>query len=391
MLGTGRHLNAVIIFGILALLLLSRGLPAGANGLSSSTCAPSVLDQQVQAIHGTLNEATANATAIPVLAGYNSMYTGIHYDSTFYSYSWNSNCNLSLKDVSVDFDMRALNGSSYTLEVAVSPNLASVLNSMVYLSLTHSGNLNPTGKYGWSGYEYSPTNGDQVEQNGAYWDVPYVDGAGYDGSTNNCDQSSHNYECDISFWVGETYCQGGNQSLSGCNGAGYLAQTGTDSYCKFTCTSNYKANYWYEWYPTANQNVCGGTQYGDEVAGEVEKASSTEYYVTVDDYTLSIGCSSYSPSGFDLSSWGSYYAQFMAETPGNTALPGFYGLSPWDGYYYDSANNYYGIDNNWNTADYTDLTSTTTSCLGTTIHVNVCPSSVSSQSFTETLEATDGY
>jgi hypothetical protein len=366
--------KAVGILVVFALLVLSRGLPVSASTSSASTCSDSLLSQGEQTATASINPTIANDTAAPTLAMYAESYNA-RYNSIFYRFTWNSGCSVALENVSVDYTLKAPNGTVYTLGITVNPSLATVLNVDLYPNVNHGTVEN--GSY-WAGYEYYNSSG--IEQNGADWSIPTIEGPGGDSSL--CESDSYSDECEYSFWVGQTAAEGGGPS-------GYIAQTGTDSYCTFACTSGYFGyDIWYEFAGAGSYNACDTASAGDSVTAYVSETSN-DYYAHIYDNTDYQACFSWSPSNFNMGE--SYYAQFMGEVPGSYALPDFSTISVSSGYYYDRTSNYHTIGNSWPYLDVINKVTSYQSCNSQSHEWNVCPGSVSSGSFTEIWLTSLGY
>jgi hypothetical protein len=366
------------------LLLLVWGIPVGhilaqspLDPSSTGTCSNSAITESVQAAIASISQSQARQVAAPGLAAHDSG-NSYSFNSIFEQLGYTSTCSVFLENVNVVYDLKGQSGD-YTLEVTLNPSLTTVTSITEYNS-TYAGTV--LSSPNWTGPEYHSSSG--VASAGASWSEPSVSQA----SGSQCSFA----HCDYVFWVGNTAAAAG-----GSGGSAAIAQTGTDSgiYCTIGCSYYYYD--WYEFFPSAEVK-CNNISVGDSITASVggtynSQISGYEYETVITDNTSDQVCDG--NSGDVTPFMGeSYYAQFMGERPtmggSYTHLPDFSTLSESGGYYYDGGNTEHTIGGSWTNGYVMELTSTQTSCDGNLEYYNICPSGVSSGSFTETFDSAGG-
>ena len=357
---------------VIAPIALSSFGQVTAQDPSATTCSTAQLQAGSQAATSSINETQAKSVAAPTLASDASDYNA-SFNSVFYRLGWTSTCSVYLENVNVAYDLKQGNVTKYTIEISLNPALSSVLGVTEYPAQFRTGTV--VDSFVWVGPEYYDSSG--LGMSSAGWEIPSAS-QGYSGQ--GCSSN-----CTFSFWVGQSHNEGGGTY------PGVLAQAGTDSnvLCNPNCSST--QDIWYEFLP-AGVVECGfvGT---DSVTSTVTHVLSGSNYVysaeTYDDST-SQACVSSTSSGSNYMGE-AYYAQFMGEAV-NDGLPKFTALDVSSGFYYDTGNNnIHWIDNSWAYGYVLDQATSSQSCDGNSVYYNVCPSGVSSGSFSETWLTSSGY
>ncbi len=378
------NFGAALILVVLGLLMVSRIPSLNATPSSASNCTTAALSQGNQEVLASIDQKLANTTASPVVASYAAAIYSISFNSIFFLGHWDSNCVVSLQNVGVAYTLRAENGSEYTLEMIENPAATTVLNTFIYHGSMHT----TENSENYVGYEYFEAHG--FSFNSADWYVPEIEGPGYSGGSpgyNLCDSPDYDYECEFSFWVGETDAAAYH--------AGYIAQAGTDSYCQDEC-SDYTYGYyqmWYEFYP-GTPTLCYDVSEGDHVSAQVNPIGDNEYEASIYDYASQQTCGGDSSSSYGLGV--AHYSDFMGERPSYASggyyygLPQFSELSVFSGLYEDTSDNEYSIGSGYAYIDVMNQSTSTYSCQGSTYYWNVCPSVPSGGDFTELYETSQG-
>jgi hypothetical protein len=333
------------------------------------------LQPEVRAATSFENQSVAQSIAASTLAEYDSGYI-VTYNSLFNLLGWTTSCSVYLENVNVVYNLLG-KPANYTLQIEMNPSLSAVIGVKEYAAQPSQGVV--VYDVNWVGPEYYNSSGTWIS--GADWDVPYVDGPG---------SGSCNSGCQFAEWVGLSADAGGGSESSP-----HLAQTGTLSGCDSMCDSSsfYWYNIWYEFLtPTSDSPVpctsSGGTTAGDPIESDVYTESGYQYYYadSYDETTMQI-CDGTSPSHMMGES---YYAQYMGEW-NEAGMPEFSTLTFNDGYYQDTNfDNTYYISNSWTNGYVINLTSSYFDCDGDSVNFNVCPSRVSSGSFSETWDTSQG-
>ncbi len=376
------RLGSALMLGLLFFMAFSRISPVLGSTISTS-CSTRILHAGVLSATANVNQALANQTAAPVVATYTTSES-LTFDSVFYYLHWSPNCSVSIQNVIVAYYMKTSNGTISVLEMFENPSLTTVIQTSILPWIVHSA---PD----YVGYEYYEAHGFLF--NLADWAVPSLAGPGYSNdSTNLCNDSYYNSECDFSFWVGQTASHADS----------YIAQAGADSYCTGTCSSSsYSYDDWWEFYIQSDAPYYGtfgscSAGSGNSVSAEVDDLSMQKYSASIYNYADSTICDNNSPSNFSMGT--AHYSDFVGETPPGTAgydaLPDFNTLSVSGAEYEDTSSNLYYASSSWSYLDLLTFPYTpSTTCQGSSYDWNVCPSVPNSSTgdFTENWVTDYGY
>jgi hypothetical protein len=314
------------------------------------------------------SQAAAQQVAASTLALFDKGYN-VSFNSLANQFSWNTSCSVTVQSVNVVYDLVS-KAANYTLSIGLNPSLTAVTVVTVYPAQVASGSICLTSSgcnhVNWVGPEYYDSAG--IAGSGATWSVPSIVGSGGAQCT-----------CQFIEWTGlasQAYGHGGD------------AQAGTTSGCYAPCSSYYYA-YWYD-FPTTNLFPCtndpslsGGASVGTDV---YPGSGYTYYFADVYDYTHSVGCDGQSPQNYMGKA---FYVEFMGEQ-NYGPIPQFSTLTFSGADYCDTGcSTYVYITNSWTTAYIIDKTTSHSYC-GLSENYNVCPSGVSSGSFSLTWATSAG-
>ncbi|MGI0086717.1 MAG: G1 family glutamic endopeptidase [Nitrosotalea sp.] len=266
---------------------------------SDNTCTKQV-EQQMQTKGQLIDSkkaiqlATGNQEFQSMVKGYSS-----NFDSIFYNWTFDSQCNTTLKNVNVVYFLHYANGTQKNLVVTLDPTLAKIVGFNEYVPPRYSTTSYPPN---WAGYEFQGNSGatNPVYEADNSWtqttvSVPYTGG---------CVSPQ---TCDLATWSGLEDELGAYPDQN-------LAQAGTDAVvdCIHSgCTYTYKA--WYEFLPN-NPVICTGVNVhaGDSMTADVVNSNKpgSAYHISVVDSTSSTSCSmNYTYSAMTTP----YYGDFIAE------------------------------------------------------------------------------
>jgi hypothetical protein len=311
------------------------------------TCISQV-ENQTDQINAELNttKATSLATSSELfqskLHGYNSTF-----NSVFDTWSYDKNCNISMKTINVVYSLYNSTGN-FIKNVVVSedPQISQVVN------ITEQKLPFFTPSSAWSGYETygsSIQQTDHVYKTEAYWNVPSVSHPFFGGCIS---------ECDLGVWTGMSPSPGGHAI----NGSGALVQTGTSSCTTdFLGCSNGPFWAWYEFYPRppvdCMENVnANDPMYGDVINEAINNGGDpTKWDIHNIDYSDSPSICTPAVTGYKFNAGSApYYAQYIDEYLGSN-IP-LFGSNTMTGYMFDSANGLQSISVPYNKGFYDDYT-----------------------------------
>lgn len=312
--------------------------------------------------------ATNNGDFKSNISGHNSKYY-----QTFGIWSWDSNCNITLKGVKVFYSVSNATSFVHYVVVTESPQLNNVINVTTQTPVFY------TPPPIWSGYEMQASASANhpstpVYEAYALWSVPSVSVPAY--------SSCSSTPCEISVWDGLVSGPGGN--LPNGTTTGGIVQAGSESdICNPLCISHYSL--WTEFYPSI-PSVCLTVNSGDQVYSDVtdEKqygGNVNLYDIVIGDVTQSTACTQIVAQPFDMGI--PMFAEFISETPkfsaGSAVLPQFtpFGMQ---GHLDDPINGYYSMSNSYNLNLYNFYTLTDAGGIGGSIGFGPA----SSGSFTST-------
>jgi hypothetical protein len=248
--------------------------------------------------------ATSSESFESKLQGYNSTF-----NSVFDNWSYDKNCNVSMKTVNVVYSL--YNATGYFVKNVVAsedPTSSQITNVTEQRPPQFIANPN------WSGYEMygsSTPHTDPISETNASWSVPYV----FEPFSGAC----FLFPCNLSIWTGLSPSPEGNAF----NDTAALVQTGTDSCLgdlPGQCSSG-SIYAWYEFLDRINTQavVCNNQVYpDDQVSVDVKNEQSNgqptnKYDIHNVDTTADTMCTPIIGHIFNTDT--PYYAQYINERP----------------------------------------------------------------------------
>jgi hypothetical protein len=359
---------AVVMLMLLVLAIPAQRIIAQSPAASSETCSTAVLAPKVQAAAAQVSLTAAQQAAASTLAAYESEYS-VSYNSFFDRFTWSTSCSVTVQSVNVAYDLSSKAGN-YTLQISMNPALTAVIGVTEYPAQTAGIVYSPTeNNASWSGPEYYDSHG--MEEAESEWTVPTIEGSGGQACL-----------CSILEWTGLAENQyGGPQSSP------HLAQAGTQTYCDSPCSSTENYYLFYD-FPDDPLEPCSSVSPGDTITTDIYPWDG---YAIADsfDWTQnpSEGCYGQSSSGYLGTP---YWAEYMLEKNTNNGIPQISEVSFTDSFYEDGTGSSYYISNSWNNAYILNDSTSDHTCNGNSVNWNICPSGVSSGSFSETWLTSSG-
>jgi hypothetical protein len=398
--GITTRVSAFAILSLLLLFCFSSIMLSSTVRVAAASTESACSDANVESQIGNTQTGISYESAIS-LAQSNSTYRSstANLEVSFSSISdgWtvsSTTCQVSWEDLAVNFYAIADNGSSYTVTVTENPRIGAVydvqVSPAVYAGIsvgngtTYSGygvsgdSLNHDQVYGASTYFYQPT---VSQPSGKPYCQEYRSGV-----------LNPNYACVLATWTGVASTQytgpGGGITSGGVVQTGTFGWEYNNSLSDPTTSTAY--NGFYENFQTGGggdaAQKCPTTNTvsaGDEMNAWVENSkvangtTGDNYYTYLRDWSDGSWICSHAYTG--LSSFTPYYANFIAERPGNMSSSSAYSLpkfSTFDFFYdamatsstmtgaYSNYNNGYGFGVEMKNSGTVDITTSTMSNYG---------------------------
>jgi hypothetical protein len=361
-LGLRPRLNSVLVLGILALLVLSRGLPLG-QASGAVTQADTHCQSALAQAYNSVNQSTAQATAF--VSNAYSQGTNGYYDPKFISLfqlatitAGYPTCAIQVQSYNVVYLLHDSSGNvAGNLVITESPQNGSVLGSVFQQPMFETTDNNI-----WAGQQVKGDSGGDAEitEVQATWYQPLISPA-----SGGC--GSGPLACDFSTWVGlhNELEYGGGDLL-----ANTLDQDGTAAWCNVssgtnsTCSST-SYNAWYEVYDQEDEIPCdsshGGAvsvSSGQEIFASTDTESSNYYDFTIEDESDTPTQTCYAGNQYDPDMSSPYFAEAVLENYQTTnhgdgvPLGTFSSLEFYNAYIASNADGYFNDFNTYTTDMY---------------------------------------